>query len=178
VFMRNSYFVIFDEVKLARPARVTWLYHVDRDASLVPAKDAVGFDYTMDRVAVTVRQAASPADLEWVDHQDEAWMKNPINGSEMVLTDWKTRHPGGRLMKHNLWVTTRRPVATQTFLTVVYPRRAAQPAPTIEPLDERTVRVTMAGQTEVISFDAATKHPAGVIVKVDQIGAKADGPAW
>jgi hypothetical protein len=178
LFARGRYFVIFDEIRTSRPARITWQYHVDLDVPLKLLDEGIGFDYRMGKVAVRVRQGSGLADLECVNHQDEAWMTNPINGSDVVLRDWKTRHPGGRLMKHNLWVTTRGKTTAQNFLTVIYPYTGQMDEPRIERLDDFTMKVGTGRVTDVISFDSQTKHPATILIKVDQIGTKEDTPAW
>jgi len=178
LFVRKKYFVIFDEVRTSKPSRITWLYHVDQDVPLTVIKDGIGFDYRMREVEVRVRQTATPDELECVNYQDEAWMKNPLNGSDLILKDWKTGHPGGRLMKHNLWITTRQPATKRDFLTVIYPYRTGSPAPTIQRLDGGTVRVSTGGETDVISFGAGTRHPATITVKVNDIGARTNAPHW
>jgi hypothetical protein len=160
LFVRNEYFVIFDDLRASRPARFTWLYHI------LPA-DPFSFDagtftvrYSVDDVDVVVTHIANREAIRLDDRRDLDAMTNPFTGE-----DYREYRQEGLMAAHNLWVTNVEPRERMHFLTVIYPHRGEEPP--IDRIDEFTVRV---GE-DIITFDpnVAERHNADFIVDTEAV---------
>jgi hypothetical protein len=162
LFLRQRYFVLFDDLQATKPARFTWLYHVLPESPF--HLEGASVRYAVGDVNVLATHAAYPQQLEVQDRQGEEAMVNPFTGE-----DYRAERKPGPLCAHNLWVTNRAPKAEHHFLVVIYPYRAGEPLPRVERLDDWTVRV----EGDVVSFrpESARQHAANVVVDAAAVAA-------
>ena len=161
LFVRDKYFVIYDDLACERPAVYTWLYHIlpDTPLSYEPEKSVV--DYSVGDVMVRLQQIAHPSELQLDDRKGMDAFVNPITGE-----DYSATRRGDILCGHNLWISNTTPASKWNFLTVIYPLKPGSSAfPSIERLDDHTVRV----DEDVVSFNpkTATRHTATLVVDVE-----------
>ena len=147
LFLRGRYFIIYDDLKCSQPATYTWLYHIlpEDPLSFDPAKLAI--DYAVGDVNVRLQHIHRPDALQLDDRQGLDAFINPLTGED--YREWRR---GDILCGHNLWVSNAEPAEKWAFLCVVYPARPGEEIPTIERVDDATVRV---GE-DVITFDPSS----------------------
>ena len=170
LFVRQRYFVIFDDLRASQPSCFTWLYHVlpPKPFSMDQAKGTV--HYAVGKVPVTVAHVAHRDHLEWQDRRSLDAMSNPFTGED--YRRWRKKGP---LPVHNLWGTNEKPAAQFHFLTVIYPYRPADPKPTIERVDDYTVRVRTDPKTiDVIHFGHQPPPTATLVIDYEAVGNGAD----
>ena len=157
LFLRQKYFVIFDDLETSRPARFTWLYHITPEEPFELDPKTVTARYGLEDVRVLLTHVANRDNLTVDDRQGLDGLVNPITGE-----DYRERRVGDFLCAHNLWISNREPQSQFHFLAVIYPYRGSARAPRITPLDDYTVGV----DEDVISFDPATaaQHKADIVV--------------
>jgi len=109
-------------------------------------------------VAVRLQHIFRPDALVLDDRQGLEGRTNPITGE-----DYRAQLRGDIIEGHNLWVSTREPLAQWGFLAVIYPQPPGGEIPVIERIDDRTVRV---GE-DVICFDPASAAAPGATIVVD-----------
>lgn len=158
LFVRNRYFVIFDDLRCSQPATFTWLWHILPDDPLRFDAESFAIDYTVGDVAVRLQQVYRPDALVLDDRQGLDGRVNPITGE-----DYRPQRQGDIIEGHNLWVSTREPAAEWGFLAVVYPQPPGGAIPEIERLDDRAVRVG----DDVICFDPASPAAGEATIVVD-----------
>ena len=159
LFVREKYFVIYDDLACDRPAEYTWLYHILPDAPIAfdPAKFTV--DYTVGDVKVRLRHIAHPDKLRLDNRKGLDAFVNPITGE-----DYRSKRKGDILCGYNLWISNAKPAKKWNYLAVVYPLEPGISVfPTIERLDDHTVRV---GE-DVISFNPKSASGRGAAFVVD-----------
>jgi hypothetical protein len=144
LFLRNSYFVIYDDLECLRPATYTWLYHILPEGPLHFDRARCAADYAVGAVRVRLQHISHPEHLTLDDRRGMDALVNPYTGE-----DYRPWRKGDILCAHNLWISTIRSEKKWSFLAVVYPVRPGGKMPTIERVDDRTVRVG----DDVISFD-------------------------
>jgi len=169
LFLRKKYFVILDDLAAAQPARWSWLYHVLESQSIQIDKETGSLAYTIGDVKMHVKHLLGAGRLDVQDLQGKAGFRNPLTGEDYTNEFGRARPERTMIAEHNLWVTTRDKHATWRFLTVLYPVGPDMPEPTIERLDDLTIRVAAGDEVDVISFDASTPHPANVVVDLAAI---------
>lgn len=144
LFVRNSYFVIFDDLVSTKPATFTWLYHILPDDPITFDADSFRIDYRVGKTYVRLQQISHPDKLILDDRQGEDGLINPSTDE-----DYRKHRKGDILCGHNLWISNREPANEWTFLTVIYPIKPTEKIPDIHRIDNTTVRV---GE-DIISFD-------------------------
>lgn len=175
VFLRGKYFVVFDDLAAAKPAKFTWLYHVLPARPFRFDKGAWTFDYQVGKVGVRVVHAAGLDDLELIDTQKAGALTNPITGEDYANNRGRRGRRGDDLLaEHNLFISNKTPAKALSFLAVIAPVRPGEKPPIILRLDDRTVQV---GQ-DVVSFDPDTKRQASIIVDAPALRADPPMPEW
>jgi hypothetical protein len=144
LFVRNRYFVIFDDLFSTKPATFTWLYHILPNDPLTFDEKTFRIDYRVGDTHVRLQQIANANKLILDNRQGEDGFVNPFTGE-----DYRKYRKSDILAGHNLWISNREPSKEWTFLTVVYPTMPGETIPDIHRIDNNTVRV---GE-DTISFD-------------------------
>lgn len=173
LMLENAYFVIFDDLALADdvPAgQFQWLYHY---VPYTPA-DFDGaqfrFQYSIDQTQVLVQHLAHIDDLQFVSLRGETGMVNQFTGEELKPASREIRYRDGTLKKttppyadaQHIWVQNKTPTSRMQFLAAIVPFRADEPAPHVERLSDRMVRVTFRGKGTTVLFDDGDPAAAGV----------------
>jgi uncharacterized membrane protein YgcG len=187
LFVRNKYFVIYDDYASSQPAQFTSLYHVLEDTlSLNGASNSFTYTSNVDQlleaipslrstvvnlsaptVTTTVYvQEVSSSTIAIADQTGSNARANPIIPSETYTS---TASQELLPQAHVLWVSNAAPSQAFHLITVVFPAKAGAPAPTITRVDGDTVSVTdnAAATTDVISFDADTASANNATMLVD-----------
>ena len=144
LFLREQYFVVYDELKCSQPARYTWLYHIRPDEPLRFDPTQFSVDYAVEDVKIRLQHVFRPVDLTLDDRQGVEGFINPLTGEDYRA--WRMR---GILCGHNLWISTARLEPEWNFLAVIYPVPPDGTMPVVQRIDDRTVRVG----DDIISFD-------------------------
>ena len=171
VFMRNKYFVMLDDLEAAEPAKFTWLYHILPEGDLMLDADTGSFSYRVEDVRVEITHLLGAGQLDIQDMRGTQGFINPLTGEDYTEDRGRARGEREMIAEHNLYLTTRTPQARWRFLCVIIPIPPGQ-ADTerkVERLDDLTVRVTAFGNTDVISFDPDTSHPATLRIDLPEI---------
>ena len=158
LFVRDRYFVIYDDLRCSQPASFIWLWHILPDDPLSLDEGRFAIDYTVGDVPVRLQHIYRPDALALDDRQGLEGRTNPVTGE-----DYRSQLQGDIIEGHNLWVSTREPAAQWGFLAVVYPEPPGGETPAIERIDDRTVRV---GE-DVICFDPDSPAAAEATIVVD-----------
>ncbi len=162
LYMRDGYFVIFDDLRTSQPATFTWLWHILQDHPLdfEYAEDSFVIRYRAGGVPVRLHHIARPNDLELDNRRGLDGRVNPFTGE-----DYRDSLRGNIVEAHNLWISNREPEQGRQFLAVIYPEPPGGEIPTIERIDDRTVRVG----DDVICFDPTSPAAAeaDIVVEID-----------
>ena len=159
LFMKDTYFVIYDDLDCQQPAVYTWLYHILPDTRVSFEPGTFVIDYHVADVAVRLQQIAHPNELSLDDREGMDAFVNPTTGENYSAT-----RRGDILCGHNLWISNTTPAKEWNFLAVVYPLKpGASVAPAIERLDDHTVRV----DEDVICFNPKTAASQSATLVVD-----------
>ncbi|MBI5383773.1 MAG: heparinase II/III family protein [Verrucomicrobia bacterium] len=130
-------------------------------------------------VTTYVYQVVDPALLAVTNMSGTSVRKNPITGED--YGSQSGAHPRGSVF----WISNRNPTTNFHFLTVIYPTKPGEAAPTITRIDDWTVAVTNSAGTEgdLISFDTNRTNAtllvdlAGVVAGSQSLDAPIDPPA-
>ncbi|MFO8078783.1 MAG: DUF4962 domain-containing protein [Armatimonadota bacterium] len=149
LFVRDSYFVIFDDLRTSQPSTFTWLWHILQDHPLQvdQADDRFVIDYMAGDVPVRLMHIARPEALELDNREGLEGRINPFTGE-----DYRETLRGDIIEAHNLWISNAEQAEDFTFLAVVYPQPPGGEIPAIERIDDYTVRVG----DDLICFDPAS----------------------
>ena len=179
LFVDDSYFVIFDDLAAAQPARFSWLYHAHQD---VPVEiDGASFGYQVGETHVRVTHLAGTGDLEIVNMRGEDGYKNIITGEDMLaaasgsVTSSPLRKWSGEPVWNNLWVTNATPQAERQFLAAVLPSREGGEQVKLVRGDDRSLTVETSRGTRTIRFGTRTEE-ADIIVDYERIRKLAGDP--
>jgi hypothetical protein len=151
LYLRDRYFVIYDDLRCSQPTTFTWLWHILPDEPLSFEEETFAINYMAGEVPVRLQHISRPGALELDDRQGLMGRVNPITGE-----DWRDTLRGDIIEGHNLWISNSEPAADFTFLAVVYPEPPGGQIPEIERIDDHTVRV----DEDVICYDASSPAAA------------------
>ena len=157
LFVRNRYFVIYDDLACSRPATYTWLYHILPDDPVQLDPQAATVDYAVGDVRVRLVHAAPADSLVLEDRRGEDALMNPLTDE-----DYRKWRVGDILCGHNLWISNKAPARDWSFLAVVYPAPPGQKMPEIRGIGRAAVRVG----DDIICFDPK-QAPEGAGIVVD-----------
>ena len=175
LFLHKKYFVILDDLSAERPAQWSWLYHVLQAETMDLDETTGSFSYMVGNVQVRVAHLLGAGQLDVQNLQGKDGFRNPITGEDYTNDRGRSSGERGLIAQHNLWITTREKHTNWRFLTVLYPIPPGGQSPTIDRLDQLTIRVSAGHEEDIISFDGKTKHPANVVVDLEAI-AEAEPP--
>lgn len=164
LFVRECYFVIFDDLRCTQPANFTWLWHILPDDPLSLDPDRFAIDYRVGDVRVRLQHIYRPHALTLDDRQGLEGRTNPITGE-----DYRAQLRGDIVEGHNLWVSTREPAAQWGFLAVVSPQPPGGEIPEIERMDDYTVRVG----SDIICFEPTSPNARQASIVVDRAAFRA-----
>jgi hypothetical protein len=151
LFVRNQYFVIYDDLACSQPATYTWLYHILPDERIQFDATRFALDYAVKDVRVRLQHVASPDKLKLDDRRGLDGFVNPFTGE-----DYRQWRKDDILCGHNLWVSNTEPATEWSFLAVICPAPPSSRIPTIERLDDATIRL---GE-DVVCFDPKSPSAA------------------
>jgi len=158
LFLRNKYFIVFDDLKSSQPATYTWLYHILPDQPLEFNEKTFAIDYKVGNVKVRLQQIADIGNLRLENRKGLEGHINPITGE-----DYRQYYKNDLLCGHNLWISNKEPTKQRNFLTVIYPEPPGGKIPAIKRLDDFSVKVG----DDVISFDPKSKYARKADILVD-----------
>lgn len=169
LFMRNRYFVIFDDLAVDEdhPSRFQWLYHFYPETDIKFHRQTFQFDYQIGETRVKMAHVAGIEDLDFEDRQGMAGLVNPITGTDYTERWKQTAKEKKRdlpVFAHNLWISNRTPVTQRTFLAVIFPYREGDPEPRITRMDDLTIRVEYSGGSDTVSLDRDCPHQPDIVV--------------
>jgi hypothetical protein len=173
LFVEGRYFVMLDDLKVSesRPegSLFSWLYHVLQDVPVTWNPDLQRFQYSIGDVTTLVQHVNRGIPLGFENRQKELGLINPITGEDynqwvkpIQLFDKKFSGEYPELVTHNVWITNQEPRRSMRFMVVIYPYRKGASPPRITRIDDLTVNVSCAGQSETVTFDPAA-HPEAEI---------------
>ena len=178
LFVEGRYFVILDDLSVSQDkpdgSLFSWLYHVLQDVSLIWNPRQQRFIYTIGEVTTVVQQIGQDIPLSYDNRQRDLGLINPLTGEDynqwvrpIRLFDNSYTGDYPEKVTHNIWITNSVPRKEMKFLVVIYPYRQGEQQPDIRRIDDLTVEVSCAGETETITF-APTNHPeADIRVSLD-----------
>jgi hypothetical protein len=158
LFLRQKYFVVFDDLACSRPATFTWLYHILPDQPLDFDPEHFAVDYNVGDVKVRLQQIAHTDNLQFDDRKGLDGHVNPITGE-----DYREYHEGDILCGHNLWISNKEKAGEWQFLTVIYPEPPGGRIPVIKALDDSSVQVG----DDLICFDPNSEYASEADFLVD-----------
>ncbi len=136
LFLRQKYFVVFDDLSCSRPATFTWLYHIFPDSPLDFDPEHFTIDYTAKDVKVRLQHIAHTDSLQLDDRKGLNGHVNPFTGE-----DYRKYYEGNILCGHNLWISNKAKARDWRFLTVIYPQPPSGQIPVIKAGDDFSVQV-------------------------------------
>ncbi len=174
LFVRDRYFVVFDDLALASDAAVfSWLYHIQPDVPVTILESA--FEYAIGGVQVQVHHLGETGPLKIENMRGEEGYRNPITGADLygeiearakaskATEIWE----GTPRVHNNLWVSTK-PRREAKFLAVIVPHREGEPLPCVRKVVPNVIGVSpQDGREDVIAFGRAW---TGAFVTVDYEG--------
>ncbi len=190
LFPHNKYFVIYDELQTTRPAQFQWKWNAfPTNCTAIDAN--LAFNYTMTNnwpgrpnVTTYVKHIVSPNlmgvtqmvnKVNVVGTNEFCYAKmNPFTGEKYNYTnDWigVGNDYQDYYWANTFWIYNKTPTTNWHFLSVVYPVKSGETAPTITRLDDYTVRVQKGVDDDIITFNtnSAYADQATLIVAVPGI---------
>jgi len=161
VFPHKKYLVIYDQMQTTANSTFQWLWHVAEPTAVVNT-NGCSFTYTCtnhynsSNVTVYVQHIVDPSLMSLKNIAGTKLSKfNPFTGENYFGLDNDT----GPYYNSTVWIYNRTPTTNWHFLSVVFPVKWGQPAPTITRINDYTVRVQQGNDDDTISVDATTQPP-------------------
>jgi hypothetical protein len=176
IFPHKKYLVIYDQMQTTQPAHFQWKWNVWRPTAVVntnncsftyPASNTrngsnvmVYVSHIVDPSTMTLTNMTTGSQLYGTNHLNTAKI-NPITGENYNDASMDVYAPDRYwpYWGHSIWVQNKTATTNWHFLTVVYPVKWGQPAPTITRIDDYTVHVQQGANDDVISIDPSTSVP-------------------
>jgi hypothetical protein len=185
-FPRKKYVVLYDTMTATQACNFQWLWHVLEPTATVN-NSGISFSFTStnhyngSNVTTYVQHVVSPTLMGITNIVNTAlkWPQNYKAFYNPFTSEIATNPPdiySAPTWSHSIWVYNKTKTTNWHFLSVVYPVKWGESAPTITRLDDLTVRVQKDGDDDIISFDPATKHPATMIISAVAESAVATRP--
>lgn len=180
LFIRGKYWVIYDDFAAANAWTYCWLYHVYENTVTDLTSSPPGFTYTSNtqkltgyntnapnvtNIVMQMQSGSAITDLTGINVRS-----NPITGE-----NYYNQGDMAHIRAHAFWVTNSVASTNFHFMTVIYPVKPGDAAPTITKVDDLTVSVVNGGDTDVISFDTNSVS-ATLIVDLVALGGEAPEP--
>lgn len=165
LFVRDRYYVVFDDVETEQPATFTWLYHILDDAPFDFSSEDFTVRYGAGDVQVILSHIAHRDDLELDDRRGLDAMVNPMTGE-----DYRDLRRDGPEPSHNLWISNQTPASSFNFLTVIVPYLSGEIEPRITRIDDVTVEIEAEpGIVDTIHFGSPRPENATISVDIQDI---------
>jgi len=169
LFLRRKYFIIFDDLQVDpdhSPSTFQWLYHIKPEGDLTFNRDAFEFSYRVGENRVKVRHISNLDNLSYEDRQKSEGLINPITGEDYrgEVETIQKRYGGFDLFQHNIWIENHKPAHEFNFMTVIYPYKVGEPEPSIERIDDLTVKVSRGELYDMVSFDVNTRLRPNILI--------------
>ncbi|MEK6855734.1 MAG: MopE-related protein [Nanoarchaeota archaeon] len=153
LFVKNKYFVIFDNLRAKIPLRYTWKDSMFYDHDFLIDNITKRGTYKQGNVTISFVMIGNPSNLEYLDLINETALTNPYTGKEYTSTISETHNDPHIFPIHNLWISNKNLSNEFRFFTIYYPTKDGENSPTITQRDELTAKIINSdGTTDVISF--------------------------
>ena len=178
LFVDGRYFVMLDDLAVSEAksdgSLFSWLYHVLQDVPLIWNPRQQRFVYTIGSVNTVVQLIGQDVPIQYDNRMRDLGLINPLTGEDynqwvrpVQLFDNTYTGDYPEKVTHNIWISNREPRKEMKFLFVIYPYRQGDRQPEISRIDDLTVEVSCAGETETITFDPARHPDADIQVSLD-----------
>lgn len=161
LFPHKAYLVLYDQMQTTTNATFQWLWHIAEPTSVVDTNNC-SFTYTCtniyngSNVTVYVQHIVNPALMGLKNEAGTNLAKfNPFTGENYYGLDNDT----GPFYNSTVWVYNKTPTTNWHFMTVIFPVKWGQPAPTITRVDDYTVHVQQGAINDTISVNGSTSPP-------------------
>lgn len=161
LFPHKAYLVLYDQMQTTTNATFQWLWHIAEPTSAVNT-NSCAFTYTCtnnyngSNVTVYVQHIVNPSLMGLKNIVGTNLSKfNPFTGENYFGHDNDT----GPYYNSTVWVYNQTPTTNWHFMTVVFPVKWGQAAPTITRIDDYTVRVQQGAIDDTISVNASASIP-------------------
>jgi hypothetical protein len=156
LFPHKKYLVIYDSFKTTKSATFQWKWNIMEPTALVDTNNC-SFTYTTtnffnhSNVTVYVKHIVDPTKLSMMNLVGTNYaVINPFSGED--LTSQTTAINGPR-WNNTIWTYNKAKSTNWHFLSVVFPAKWGQAAPTITRIDDYTVRVQDGVNDDTITFN-------------------------
>lgn len=155
LFPRHRYWVIYDQLVSTQASTFSMNWHVLEPTATVDT-NGCSFTYTAtnhyhgSNVTVHFKSIVDPTLMTLTNVAGTNISKlNPLTGEDYTASDASTNPK----WNSTEWISNQTPTTNWHFMTVVYPQKWDESAPTITRIDDYTVAVTNGSEGDVISFD-------------------------
>jgi hypothetical protein len=161
LFPHKQYLVIYDQLQTTTNATFQWLWHVGEPTAVVNQAN-LSFMYTCtnhynnSNVTVYVQHIVNPSLMTFTNIVGTKLSKfNPFTGENYYGLD----NDNGPYYNSTVWAYNRVPTNNWHFMSVIFPVKWGQPAPTITRVDDYTVKVQQGAINDTISINPTTPTP-------------------
>ena len=166
LFVKNRYFVIFDNLRAERPLKYSWKEHIYYDHDFSFDTGSMRMRFKLGNVPVQIVQIGDPSKLEGFDLLNEQALTHPYTGKKYntgLESSMSSKHV---FPIHHPWISNKNLSAEFYFFTIIYPTRPGDAEPQIIRLDNLTAEiVNNDGSHDIISF--ASNPPPSTTIWVD-----------
>lgn len=162
VFPHKKYLVLYDTFTTTTNASFQWKWNV-MEKTVVPDIANCAFTYTAtnfyngSNVTVYVKHIVNPALMTMKDYVGTNYaVINPFSGEDLTS---QTPTIDGPRFNNSIWVYNNTKTTNWHFMSVIYPVKWGQPAPTITRIDDNTVQVQQGSDNDTITVNPATSPP-------------------
>jgi hypothetical protein len=166
LFPHKKYLVVYDSFQTTTNASFQWKWNIMEPTAVVDTNNCA-FTYTAtnffnnSNVTVYVKHIVDPAKMTMLELKGtNNAVINPFSGEN--LTSQTTLVDGPR-WNDNIWVYNTTKTTNWHFMSVIYPVKWGQDAPTITRVDDNTVRVQQGTDDDTITVDPSTQPPTFTI---------------
>ena len=86
LFVKNRYFVLYDDIACSEPSTYTWLYHIQSKKPFAFDPESFTVRYGVGDVSVVLKHLAHPSDLQFEDRKGLDAYRNPVTGEDYTKT--------------------------------------------------------------------------------------------
>jgi len=162
VFPHKKYLVLYDTFTTTTNASFQWKWNV-MEKTVVADTANCAFTYTAtnffnnSNVTVYVKHIVDPTMMTMKNLVGTNYaVINPFSGENLTVD---TTDINGPRWNNSIWVYNTTKTTNWHFMSVVFPVKWGQPAPTITRIDDNTVQVQQGGDNDTITVDPTTSPP-------------------
>lgn len=162
LFPHKKYLVIFDEMEASQAAQFQWKWNIWEPTASMDASNN-GFTYTCtnmfggSNVTIYVKHIVDPALMSMTNVVGAELAKfNPFTGENYAGVDGDTQIN----WRSAVWAYNKTPSRKWHFMSVIFPAKWGQAAPTITRIDDYTVRVQQGPNDDTINVDTTMPTPS------------------